>query len=60
MPDNSAKYTFQVVQSGSGLFVTTGFTIKKNHFLPDEYESIKQFYQVIIDKQKELVVLNKI
>lgn len=59
MPDNSALFRFQVVQSGNGLFVTTGLTIKKSHFLPEEYESIKQFYQMIIDKQNELVVLDK-
>lgn len=59
MPDNSARYTFQVVESGNGLFVTTGLTINKSQFLPEEYESIKQFYQVIIDKQNELVVLDR-
>lgn len=59
MPDNSVQYTYQVVQSGKGLIVNTKFTIRKSQFLPDEYEGIKQFYQVVIDKQNELVVLEK-
>ena len=59
MPDNSAKYIFQVIKSGDGLFVTTHFLINKSLYLPEEYEIIKQFYQVVIDKQNELIVLNK-
>ena len=59
MPDNSAQYTFQAVESGNGLLITTGFIIRKTQFLPEEYESIKQFYQIIIDKQNELVVIDK-
>lgn len=59
MPDNSAQYTYQVVKSGNGLFINTVFTLRKSQFLPEEYEGIKQFYQVIIDKQNELVVLEK-
>lgn len=59
MPDNSAQYTYQVVKSGNGLFINTVFNLRKSQFLPVEYEGIKQFYQVIIDKQNELVVLEK-
>ena len=59
MPDNSAQYSYQVVKSGDGLFISTLFSIRKSNFLPEEYEGIRQFYQVIIDKQNELVVLEK-
>jgi hypothetical protein len=59
MPDNSAQYTFQAVKSGDDLIINTGFSIRKSQFLPEEYEGIKQFYQMVIDKQNELVVLNK-
>jgi len=59
MPNNSAQYSYQVVKSGDGLFISTLFSIRKSNFLPEEYEGIRQFYQVIIDKQNELVVLEK-
>jgi len=59
MPDKSAQYLFQVVKSGNGLFITTQLSVRKSQFLPEEYESLKQFYQVVIDKQNELIVLNK-
>ena len=59
MPDNSAQYIYQVVESGNGIIINTGFSIKKSLFLPEEYEGIKQFYQIVIDKQNELVVLQK-
>lgn len=59
MPDNSAQYTYQVLESGNGLIINTNFSIKKSLFLPEEYDGIKQFYQIVIDKQNELVVLEK-
>jgi hypothetical protein len=59
MPDNSAQYTYQVVVSGSNLIINTNFILRKSQFLPEEYEGIKQFFQIIIDKQNELVVLAK-
>lgn len=59
LPDNSAQYTFQVVQSGNGLIINTGVSINKSLFLSEEYEGIKQFFQFVIDKQNELVVLEK-
>lgn len=59
LPDNSAKFTYQAVLSGNNLMVYTSFQLKRSNFLPDEYENLKQFYQMMIDKQSELVVINK-
>ncbi|MCD4711103.1 MAG: hypothetical protein K8R52_09670 [Bacteroidales bacterium] len=59
LPDNSAKFTYRVVQSGNILMVYTSFSIRKSNYLPEEYENIKQFYQFVIDKQNELIVLSK-
>jgi hypothetical protein len=60
MPDNSAKYTYQIVPAGNKLMITTSFMLKRSQYLPREYENIKSFYQMIVDKQNELVVLEKI
>jgi len=59
LPDNSAKYIYKVVQSGNILMVYTSMSIKKSNYLPEEYENIKQFFQMVINKQNELIVLRK-
>ncbi len=59
MPDKSAQYTYQVIENGGLLMVYTTFTIRKSNYLPEEYEGLKQFYEAVINKQNELIVLNK-
>lgn len=59
MPDNGARFTYNAVLSGQALMVSTALTIKKSQFLPVEYEILKQFFQLIMDKQNELIVLKK-
>jgi len=59
MPDKSAQYTYQVVESGGYLMIYTRFQIRKSNFLPEEYEGLKQFYEAVINKQNELVLLTK-
>ncbi|MEZ5071840.1 MAG: DUF3857 domain-containing protein [Bacteroidales bacterium] len=59
LPDNSAVYRYQVTPSGSGLMVNTVLNLRKSQYLPEEYEGLKMFLQLVIDKQEEMVVLSK-
>ena len=60
LPDNSGKFYFQVTQMNKLLHVSTLLSLSKSMFLPKEYGQLKQFFQMIIDKQNELVVLKSI
>jgi hypothetical protein len=59
LPDQSAQFTYQVNVFGRNMNVSTTVRINKSIFLPKEYKQLKQFFQLMIDKQNELVVLKK-
>lgn len=60
LPDNGGNFVYQAQKLGNKLNISSIINIKKSLFLPEEYESIKIFFQHIIDKQNELVVLKSI
>ena len=59
MSDKSIKFMYQVTQVGNKINVMSMLSIKKNLFVPEEYEGLKQIFQMVADKQKEFVVLKK-
>ena len=52
-------YTYIVRQNGKMIQFTMDLKLNKTLILPSEYEVFKQFYQMMIDKQAEKVVLSK-
>ncbi|MFA5418196.1 MAG: hypothetical protein WC341_07015, partial [Bacteroidales bacterium] len=60
LPDNSIKFIYQLNVIGNKVNLVSIFFINKSIFLPDEYESLKQIYDLILNKQKEMIVLKKI
>lgn len=60
MPDKSAQYIFNIKQLENKIFLTLIFKQKRMLYLTTEYNDLKAFYQTMIDKQKELVVLKKL
>ncbi len=59
LPNSDGRYTYTVNQMGDQLNVISKFEIKKRMFLPDEYEALRAFYDLIIEKQNEQMVLKK-
>ena len=59
MSDKSIKFMYQVTQVGNKINVMSMLNIKKELFVPEEYEGLKSIFQMIADKQKEFVVLKK-
>jgi hypothetical protein len=59
MPGNSAKYSYNVTQMGNTLNVVSMLQINKSLFLQDEYPNLREFYNQIIAKQAEQIVLKK-
>lgn len=60
LPNKAGRYIYQLNKLGNSLHLSSKLTINKEMFLPQEYAYLKQFYQTIIDKQNELVVLKKV
>lgn len=58
--NNSGRFLYQVQQLGNKLNVSLLMNLSKSMFLPAEYEHLKQFFQMVIDKQHEYVVLKSI
>ena len=60
LPNDAASYRYQIDRFGNTLTINSMISINKSLFLPNEYESLKHFFQMIVDKEDELVVMKKI
>jgi hypothetical protein len=56
---NAATFVFEVSNVGQIIKMTSRFLINKTIILPDEYFNLKEFYNQVIKKQSEPVILKK-
>lgn len=59
LPGNTANYVFEVSNVGSIIKMTSRFVINKTLILPEEYNNLKEFYNQVIKKQSEPIILKK-
>ena len=59
-PDGKIKYIYNIQQLGNNITLAIMFSITKTLFLPEEYQTLKNVYQMIINKQNEMIVLKKV
>ncbi len=60
LPDNAASLTYAVAQSENTISVRSVFSINKKVFLPgEEYKNLREFYNKVMKKQSEPIVLKK-
>ncbi|MDA3891445.1 MAG: DUF3857 domain-containing protein [Salinivirgaceae bacterium] len=59
MPNNNASFFYSIQNSGNSIIVVSKFNISKITFLPEEYLSLKEFYNQMIETQSEKIVLKK-
>ncbi len=59
LPDKGGQFSYSVKIQGDKIMVLSQFKIHKNLFLPEEYQALKEFYNIIINKHSEQVVLKK-
>jgi hypothetical protein len=59
LPGNAGKYMYNVVQTGNIINLTSIFQINKSLFIQDEYPLIKEFYNQVVAKQAEQIVVKK-
>lgn len=59
LPQTGGQFSYSVKEQGGKIVVLSQFKINKNLFLPTEYQALKEFYNQIVEKQSEQVVLRK-
>ena len=57
--ENSGKYTYNITRSGNTLNLLSQLTINNSLFTQTEYADLREFYNVIVAKQAEQIVLKK-
>jgi hypothetical protein len=60
LPKGYGNFYFQTSKMGNTIMVSSMISIRNSLFLPDEYELLKKFFQSIIDKQNEFILLKSI
>ena len=60
MPGKAGEFSFNVIVDGDILHVSSTIFITKTHYVPQEYEEIKLFFDYIVRKHEEDIVLRKI
>jgi hypothetical protein len=59
LPENSARYIYNIAQTGNTINFTSGLTFNRSLFTQDEYLGLKEFYNQVVAKQAEQIVLKK-
>ena len=60
MPDKVISFSYLISQHDNRIQVLRKFIIQKTTFLPSEYKDLKEFYNQIVLKESEPIVLKKI
>ncbi len=58
LPENAASFTYNVAVSGNIIQLTSKLCMNKTLFLMDEYPDLKEFYNQVIKKQSEPVIIS--
>jgi hypothetical protein len=59
LPGNAGKYTYSMVQSGNTIMLTSILNINQAIFPQNEYTGLREFYNQVVAKQAEQIVLKK-
>jgi hypothetical protein len=59
MPGNAAKFVYSVTVSGNLISIVRTLSINKSLFIQSEYPILREFYNQVVAKQNEQVVLKK-
>jgi len=59
MPEDGGAFRFLISENNGKIQITSKIHIKQNRYKPEEYQSIRQFYDLIMEKHGEQIVLKK-
>ena len=56
---DDALFEYRISQSGENISLRSRIRFKRAYFLPDEYEALREFFNLIVKKQAEQIVFKK-
>lgn len=59
LPDNSGSFSFSISQNGTKLTIMSNYHVKKTFYMPEFFQSLKEFHNLIVAKHAEQIVLRK-
>jgi hypothetical protein len=59
LPEGAGRYLYNMTQVANSISFTSSFVINKSLFLQTEYAGLKEFYNQVVAKQAEQIVLKK-
>jgi len=59
LPDNKGSFVYNVNQNGSIINVVSQLKLSTTDFSVQEYSFLKKFYQMVADKNQEMIVLSQ-
>ncbi len=59
LPGSAAKYLYNVVQAGNTISISSSLAINQSLFTQEEYPHLREFYNQLVAKQAEQIVLKK-
>lgn len=60
LPNNGGEYLYQISQANNKLMIRYIFSTEKSQYLASDYEFLKEFYNQVIAKEKQILVLKKV
>jgi Domain of Unknown Function with PDB structure (DUF3857) len=59
VPDNGGYYIYNIQQIQNQVQLVSKFAINKSMFYSEDYQYLKQFYEMVVEKNKSQIVLKK-
>jgi hypothetical protein len=59
LPENGGKFIYTTTVIGNTINFTSNFSVTKNLIVPENYPLLREFYQMVVAKQAEQIVLKK-
>jgi transglutaminase-like putative cysteine protease len=59
LPDHTGSLKYMVSQTGDKIQINSQFELSETFFPPEQYGSLKSFFDIYIEKQNEMIVLIK-
>jgi hypothetical protein len=60
LPNNAAKFMYNVIQNGNVITVTRSFQVNRSIFGQEDYAALKEFYNQVVAKHAEQIVFKKL
>lgn len=59
LPDGKTKFIYKLVNSGNRIMISSVLDIGKSLYTYEDYNALKEFFNAMVSKQAEMVVLKK-